>query len=58
MDLILLVLVCCVVGFLVWLLTTKIPMPAGWASAIQVLALVGLILFLLTKFIDIPNVLR
>jgi nitrate reductase NapE component len=34
MDLILLVLVVCVIGFVVWLLTTKIPMPPGWATTI------------------------
>jgi hypothetical protein len=58
MDLILLVLICCVIGFVVWLATTKISMPPGWASTIQVVALIALILFLLTKFVDIPNVLK
>jgi len=57
-DLIVLVLVCCLVGFLVYFLTTKIPMPSGWASAIQAIALVAIILFLLTRLIDIPNVLK
>ena len=58
MDLILLVLVLCVVGFVVWLLTTKIPMPPAWATAIQVLALVCLILYALTRLVALPNVLR
>lgn len=57
MDLILLVLVLCLVGFLVWLLTTKIPMPPAWATAIQVFALVVMILFLLARLVSIPNVL-
>ena len=58
MDLIFLVLVLCVVGFVVWLLTTKIPMPPAWATAIQVLALVCLILYALTRLVALPNVLR
>lgn len=58
MDLIVLVLVVCLVGFLVWLLTTKIPMPPGWATAIQVLALVAIVLFLITRLTSIPNVLQ
>ena len=57
MDLIILVLICVLIGFLVWLLTTKVPMPPGWAAAIQVIALVVLVIFLLTKLVDIPNVL-
>lgn len=57
MDLIILVLVVALVGFLVWLITTNVPMPAGWATAIQVLALVVLILWLLGSYVDIPNVL-
>ena len=57
MDLILLVLVLALVGFLVWILTTQIPMPPVWAKAIQVLALVCLVLYLLSRFIHLPNVL-
>ena len=57
MDLIILVLVVALVGFLVYLITTKIPMPPYWAMAIQILALVVIILFLLRKFGGgIPNV--
>jgi hypothetical protein len=56
-DLIILVLVVALVGFLVYLITTKIPMPPYWAMAIQILALVVIILFLLRKFGGgIPNV--
>lgn len=58
MDLVILVLVCCLIGFLVWLFTTKIPMPPYWATTIQLVALVLIILFLLTRLnIGIPNVL-
>lgn len=58
MDLIMLVLVLVLVGFLVWLLTTQIPLPPGWATAIQVVALVLMILFVLSRLAIIPNVLR
>ena len=58
MDLVALVLILCLVGFLVWLLTTKIPLPPAWATAIQVIALICLILYVLTRIGNIPNVLR
>ena len=35
MDLIVLVLLLCVIGFVVWYLTTKIPMPPFWATGID-----------------------
>ncbi len=57
MDLILLVIVLCLVGFLVWLLTTKIPMPPLWATTIQVLAVIVLVLYVLERFIHLPNLL-
>jgi hypothetical protein len=57
MDLLILVAICVVVGFLVWLLTENVPMPPGWAKAIQVLALVVLVLYILTRFVNLPNVL-
>jgi hypothetical protein len=57
MDLILLVLVLVAIGFFVWLLTTKIPMPPGWAQTIQIGTLIVLVLFLLTRFVHLPNVL-
>lgn len=58
MDLIILVVVLVVVGFLVYLLTTRVPMPPGWAQAIQILALIVLVLYALEHFIHIPNVLH
>lgn len=57
MDLIILVLVACLLGFLVWVFTTQIPMPPVWAKAIQVVALICLVLWLLTHLVTIPNVL-
>jgi hypothetical protein len=57
MDLIVLVLVLCILGFLVWLLTTKIPMPSTWATAIQVFALIVMVLYLVSRFIRLPNIL-
>lgn len=58
MDLLMLVVVLVVIGFLVWLLTTYVPMPAPWARAIQVLVLVVLILWFLTHVFHLPNVLH
>ncbi len=57
MDLIILVVVLVAIGFLVWLLTTKVPMPPGWATAIQVVALIVIVFYVLTRFMKLPNVL-
>jgi hypothetical protein len=57
MDLLMLVCVLALVGFLVYVITTQVPMPPGWAKAIQVLALLVILLFLLTRFVNLPNVL-
>jgi len=57
MDLIVLVLLVVLIGFIVWVVTTKVPMPPGWATAIQVLALIVIVLYLVTRFINLPNVL-
>jgi hypothetical protein len=57
MDLLILVVLFVLIGFIVWLLTTKIPMPPGWATAIQIVTLVILLLYLLTRFLHLPNVL-
>lgn len=57
MDLLVLVLVLALIGFLVWIITTRVPMPPGWATAIQVLALIVIILYVLTRFVTLPNVL-
>lgn len=58
MDLILLVVTVCLIGFVIWLLTTRIPMPPYWAQTIQVVAAVALVLYLLSRLFAIPNVLR
>ncbi len=58
MDLIWLVLVIVIIGFLVYLLTTKVPLPQYWATAIQIIALICILLFLLQRFgVLVPNVL-
>lgn len=57
MDLLILVLVAVLIGFCVWILTTKVPMPAGWAMVIQVGTLLVLVLYILTRLVHIPNVL-
>ena len=58
MDLILLVVAIAVIGFVVWLITTQIPMPPGWAKTIQGVAIVVLVLWLLSHLVAVPNVLR
>jgi hypothetical protein len=56
-DLIVLVLVLCVIGFVVWLITTKIPMDPTVRLAIQILAALVLILYVLRRLAILPNVL-
>ena len=58
MDLILLIVAIAVIGFVVWLITTHIPMPPGWAKTIQGVAIVVLVLWLLSHLVAVPNVLR
>lgn len=57
MDLLLVVLAIVVIGFVVWMITTYVPMPPGWAKVIQGVTLVVLILWLLSQVIVVPNVL-
>jgi len=58
MDLVVLVLVLALIGFLVWLITVKIPMPPYWATALQILALAAVVIYLITRFMGrLPNVL-
>ena len=57
MDLLVLVLVAALIGWLVYVVTTSIPMPAGWAKAIQVFALVVIVLYLINRIMPLPNVL-
>lgn len=58
MDLILLVLVLGLIGFAVHVLTTHVPMPPEWAAMLRVVALVSLLLYLVSRVVDVPNVLR
>jgi len=52
-----LVLVLAVVGFIVWLITTRIPMPPMFQTIIYVVVAIVLILWLLRRFgAGIPNV--
>jgi hypothetical protein len=57
MDLVMLVAIVCLIGFLVYVLTEHVPMPPGWKKAIQIGALVVLVLYLISRLIVIPNVL-
>jgi len=57
MDVIVLVLVAAAIGFVVWLITTRIPMPPAWALTIQGVALVLVVLWLVSRFVALPNIL-
>lgn len=58
MDLIMLVLVIALVGFLIYLITTHIPMPPIFKTAIQIIVVIAIILYLIRRFGGgIPNVL-
>ena len=58
MDLVMLVLVLALLGFLVYLITSKIPMDPIFSLAIQIIVIVAVILFLIRRFGgSIPNVL-
>lgn len=57
MDLVALVLVVALIGFLVWLITTRIPMDPMFKVAIQIIALIVIILYLIRRFGGLPNVL-
>jgi hypothetical protein len=57
MDLIILVLVASVIGFLVYLITEKIPMDPMFKMSIRLLALIVLVLWIFSRFgFKIPNV--
>jgi hypothetical protein len=56
MDLIVLVLIVAVVGWIIYLITTKIPMDPTLRLVIQIVALVVLALYLLRR-LGLPNVL-
>lgn len=56
MDLIILVLALALIGCIVYLITTKIPMDATVKLIIQIIVVIVLALFLL-RFLPIPNVL-
>lgn len=57
MDLIALVLVLAVIGFVVWLITTKIPMPPIFQTIIYVVVALALVLWVLRRFGGgIPNI--
>lgn len=56
MDLIVLVLVLAIIGFVTWFITTKIPMDPTVKLAIQVLVVIILVLYVLRRLNVIPNV--
>jgi len=58
MDLVMLVLVVSIIGFLVWLITTKIPMDPTVRMVIQIAAVIIIVLYILTRLMHIPNVMQ
>lgn len=59
MDLVILVLVIAVIGFLVYLITTQIPMDPIFIWAIRILCLVVLVVYLIRHLgASVPNVLH
>lgn len=53
-----LVLVLALVGFLVYLITTHIPMPPIFKTAITIIVVVALVLYLIKRFAGgVPNLL-
>ena len=58
MDLVILVLGLAILGFLVYLITEKIPMDNTFKVGIRVIVAIAVILYLLRRFgANIPNVL-
>lgn len=58
MDLVMLVLVIALIGFLVWLIVTYVPMPSMFKMAIQIVVVIAIILWLIRRFGgSLPNVL-
>jgi uncharacterized membrane protein (DUF2068 family) len=56
-DLVVLILVVALVGFLVWAIITHIPMPPMFKLAIQIIVVIALVLYLIRRFGGLPNVL-
>lgn len=58
MDLVVLVLMLALVGWLVWLITTRIPMDPMFRTAIQIIVVIAVVLFLIRRFAgSLPNLL-
>lgn len=58
MDLVFLVLVIALIGFLVYAITKYIPMPPVFQTAIQLLVVIVILLYLIRRFAGtVPNVL-
>jgi len=58
MDLIMLILVVAIIGCLVWVITTKIPMDPMFALAIRIIVIIVMILWIIRQLnLNLPNVL-
>jgi hypothetical protein len=58
MDLIVLVLTIALIGFVVWIIESQIPMPPIFKYVIYVIIVVAMVFFLIRRFAGhVPNVL-
>jgi len=58
MDLVLLVLGLAIIGFLVWVITIKIPMDPMIKLAIQIIVIILVVLYIIRRLnVNIPNIL-
>ncbi len=55
MGLIELIVLIALMGLLVWVVTTLVPMPAQFRQAIIVIAVVGLVFYVLSAFGLLPH---
>ena len=59
MDLIILILGIALIGFIVWIIESQVPMPPVFKYIIYVILVVAAVMFLVRQFAGtVPNVLR
>ena len=57
MDLVYLVLGIALIGLLIHLITTLFKMPEEWARALRIGAAIVIVIYLISRFVPLPNVL-
>lgn len=56
MDLIQLILMLVVIGVILWLINTYVPMDAKIKNILNIVVVVAVVLFILALFVDIPRI--